>query len=125
MAAATFSEEMFRERPHKIRLQLLTENDGLPVSAALSSYTHRLIAKVRHTDADADAVFNLTNVFTNEDDVNKVVEATIPTTATEHASVPEGRTTRLYLQWQTHDGTNPWIVADGHLTVRSSLPRSP
>ena len=115
---------MYRERPHSIRLQLLLASSGEPVSAPLASYTHRLIGKLSHADADADAIFDLTNIFTNEDDTEKIVAALIPASATDSADLPEDRPTRIYLQWQTNDGVNPWIVADGHLTVMSSLPRT-
>lgn len=127
MSVGAFAETMFRARPHKIRVQLLVEATELPVSPLLSTYTHRLIGKLHHTDADADAVFNLTNIFAVDDEATKVVEATIPTTATSDTTdIPVGRTTRIYLQWQTTDGAGqPWIVADGSLTVRSSLPQTP
>lgn len=124
MSVGTFNEVMFRERAHKIQLQLLTEDDELPVTGALSGYSHRLIAKLHHSDADVDAVFNLTDIFAIFDEGEKIVEATIPASATEHAQVPEGKTTRLYLQWETTDPVAvTWLMADGSLVVRSVLSR--
>lgn len=125
MSAGVFAEEMFRARPHKVRLQLLRANDLLPVTEALTTFMHRLMAKASHLDPDAAAIFDLTSGFENIDLVQKIVEGTIPASATDVVAVPVGRTTRLYLQWQTTDGANvKWIVASGSLIVRSSLPRT-
>src|SRR5262245_37198248 len=126
MSAALFREEMFRGRPHSILMQLLRESTGLPVTEALSSFSHRLIAKKQSTDPDSAAVFNLTTGFINESDVDKIVEGRIPESATNVAAVPEGQTTPLYLQWQVTDSSSQhWIVAAGKLTVRASLPYTP
>lgn len=126
MAAARFSETMFRARPHKIIVQLIVEDTGAVVTPLLSTYSHRLTFKLHHSDADVDAIFNLTNIFATYDETTKKVEATIPASATDVDDLPQGRTTRGYLQWQTTDGSgNPWIVAAGSLTVESVLARTP
>ena len=96
------------------------------VGEPLAHYTHRLIGKRSAADLDAAAVFDLTDIFTDEDDVEKIVVALIPPSATSVAALPEEKTTRIYLQWQTTDINNlPWIVAAGSLTVRASLPLTP
>ena len=123
--AARIDDEMYRGRPHEIIVQLITENDGAVVTALLSTYTHRLIAKLRHSDADASAIFNLTNIFSTVSEGEKTVAAMIPASATDIAALPEGRTTRIYVQWQTTDGASkPWVVADGSIDVKSVLDRT-
>lgn len=123
--AASLDGVMYRGRPHEIIIQLVTENDGEVVTALLSTYSHRLIGKLRHSDADDDAIFNLTNIFSTVSEPLKQVAGMIPESATDVAEIPEGRTTRIYVQWETTDGAaKPWVVADGHLTVKSVLNRS-
>lgn len=124
MAAARLEERWHRGRPHSFVVQLIIEDTGDVVTSPLSSYTHRLIFKLRHSDSDADAIFNLTTGFVVYDESEKKVEVTIPGSATDVADLPEGRTTRGYLQWETNDGTNTWVVADGSGTVESVLNRS-
>lgn len=123
--AGILDGEMYRGRPHEIIVQLITENDGAVVTALLSTYTHRLIAKLKHSDPDASAIFNLTNIFSTVSEVEKTVAGMIPMSATDVAALPEGRTTRIYLQWQTTDGAGKsWVVADGDIDVKSVLDRT-
>ena len=123
--AAVLEEVWYRGRPHKFVVQLIQEDTEAVVSALLSTFSHRLIFKLRHSDADGSAVFNQTTGFAVYDEVTKKVEVTIPASATDVAAIPEGRTTRGYLQWQTTDGSgNVWVVADGSGIVKSVLDRT-
>ena len=124
MSVGSITAPMFRGHAHSIRVQLVTENDEEVVTSPLSTYSHRLMMKLSHLDEDADAVADLTDIFTDEDDTAKIVEAIIPETATDVEALPEGRTTSVYIQWLTDDGTRSWVVADGKIPVRSVLPRA-
>ena len=123
MSVGSITAPMFRGHAHSIRIQLLTENDEEIVTSPLSTYSHRLMLKLSHLDEDDDAIADLTDIFEDEDDAEKIVEAIIPETATDVEALPEGRTTSVYIQWLTDDGTRSWVVADGKIPVRSVLPR--
>jgi len=124
MSVGSITAPMFRGHAHSIRIQLVVDDEDQDlVTSPLSTYSHRLMLKLSHLDEDDDAIADLTDIFEDEDDAEKIVEAIIPETATDVEALPEGRTTSVYIQWLTDDGTRSWVVADGKIPVRSVLPR--
>lgn len=123
MAFMVLDETMFRGDCRLIRVQVVTEDTGLPVGD-LTGYDFFCTGKVNHDDTDAQAVFQLTlgSGITVVDNGDSIIEIEIPPSATTSLL---GRTTRLYIDVQTVDPAGvPWTLGAGRLTVRGDVTRA-
>jgi hypothetical protein len=123
MAAMVIAETMFRGDCRLLRIQVIDEETEDPVGS-LSGWNFFCTGKVSHDDTDAEAVFQLTLGGGIEviDNINSIIEITIPPAA---IAALLGATTRLYIDAQATDTNGvPWTLGAGRLTIRGDVTRS-
>ena len=126
MPAAALDEVMDHGTYHKFRITVINERTAAVTN--ISSWSKFwCTGKIAKTDADDDAVFQLTSPAAGIailDAANGLIEITIPCTILADAA-DFGATTHLYIDVRGLDPAGcPWGLARGRLTVLGETTRA-